>query len=198
MIVIKHRVNTIKGIKKTPIQYGVEIDLRSSLNSIHLHHDPFKKGVKFAKWIKFFNHKLLVLNVKEEGLENKILSILNFNNIKNFFFHDQTFSSMLKNMKKTNVSIRYSEFEKIKDNGKLFKYIKWVWIDNFTHLPKNKIFYKFLKKQQVKTCIVSPELVKLSRSKEIQKLKKEIKKKKYHFDAVCTKKIDLWNSKKNY
>ena len=172
MIIIKHRVNTLKEIKNTSKEYGVEVDLRSNLDSIYLHHDPFKKGIKFKKWIKYFNHKLLVLNVKEEGLEKKILIILKKYKINNYFFHDQTFSSMLKNMKTNKVSIRFSEFEKIKEKKKLFKYIKWVWIDNFTHIPRDKSFYKFLNKSKIKTCFVSPELVNLSRKKEILKLKK--------------------------
>ena len=76
MIIIKHRVNSISQIKKTPGKYGVEIDLRSDKKSIYLQHDPFKKGVKFQKWIKYYRHNLLVLNVKEEGLENNIIKIL--------------------------------------------------------------------------------------------------------------------------
>ena len=64
-------------------------------------------------------------------------------------------------MKSTKVSVRYSEFEKL-DNKILFKYIKWIWIDNFTKIPNDKKFYKFIKKNKLKTCIVSPELVKVS------------------------------------
>ena len=70
MIIVKHRVNTINEIKKINKEFGVEIDLRSNKSRIYLHHDPFKKGEDFSKWLKFYNHKLLVLNVKEEGLEN--------------------------------------------------------------------------------------------------------------------------------
>ena len=73
--------------------------MRSNKKLIYLHHDPFKKGVKFEKWIKSFKHRLIVLNVKEEGLEKKIIDILKKNKVHNFFFHDQTFSSLLKNMK---------------------------------------------------------------------------------------------------
>ena len=69
MIVVKHRVNKSKDLKKLSFKLGVEIDLRSHKNQIYLHHDPFKKGERFSKWIKNFNHKLIVLNVKEEGLE---------------------------------------------------------------------------------------------------------------------------------
>ena len=166
MIIIKHRVNTSKELKKLSVNFGAEIDLRSNNKDVYLHHDPFKKGELFSNWIKYFKHKLLVLNVKEEGLEQKIISILKKNNIRNFFFHDQTFSSLLKNMHKTNVSIRYSEFEDLKKIDKLFDSIKWVWLDNFNEIKINRKFYSFIKKKKVKICIVSPELVKKSRSKE--------------------------------
>ena len=58
--------------------------------------------------------------MKEEGLEPKILKILKKNNVRKYFFHDQTFSSLIKNMHKTKVSIRYSEFEELK---KLINYL---------------------------------------------------------------------------
>lgn len=192
MIIIKHRINKIKELDKTPFKYGVEIDLRSNINSIYLHHDPFKVGVKFNEWIKYFKHKLLVLNVKEEGLEKKIISILKKNKISNFFFHDQTFSSLLKNQKITKVSIRYSEFERLKNYSYLFKRIKWVWIDHFTKFPLKKNFYKILKKKNVKICIVSPELIKLNQKNKIKFLKNLIKKNNFKIDAVCTKYPELW------
>jgi hypothetical protein len=192
MIIVKHRVNTINEIKKINKEFGVEIDLRSNKSRIYLHHDPFKKGEDFSKWLKFYNHKLLVLNVKEEGLEKIISKILKKKKIYNYFFHDQTFSSMLKNMKSNKVSVRFSEYEKLEKRIFLFKYIKWIWIDNFTHLPKDQKFYTFLKKNKIKTCIVSPELVKISRKKEISQLRKENKKFGFTFDAVCTKKPLLW------
>ena len=119
MIIIKHRVNTIKEVKKIDNKFGIEIDLRSNKSKIYLHHDPLKKGEEFSKWIKFYNHRLLILNVKEEGLEKKILSTLKKYKINNYFFHDQTFSSMLKNMKSAKVSVRYSEYEKL-DNKNFY------------------------------------------------------------------------------
>ena len=192
MIIVKHRVNTINEVKKIDKKFGIEIDLRSNKSKIYLHHDPFKKGEEFSKWIKFYNHKLLILNVKEEGLEKKILSTLKKYKINNYFFHDQTFSSMLKNMKSAKVSVRYSEYEKLDNKKFLFKYIKWIWIDNFTKIPEDKKFYKFIKKNKIKTCIVSPELVKISRKSEILKLRKKNKKLGFNFDAVCTKNPFLW------
>ena len=194
MLIVKHRVNRIKKLKQTSKEFGVEIDLRSNNKSIYLNHDPFKRGEKFEKWIKSFRHKLVVLNVKEEGLEKKIIKILKKNNVKSFFFHDQTFSSLLTNMKKTSTSIRYSEFEEIKRKEYIFKYIKWLWIDHFTKFSLNKNFYKFLKKNKVKICLVSPELVnKKTAYKSILKIKKILLKKRFIIDAVCTKTPSVWS-----
>ncbi len=192
MILINHRVNSIKKLKSTPFNFGVEIDLRSEKNKIYLHHDPFKKGVSFEKWIKYYKHKIIVLNVKEEGLEKSILKILKKYRINNFFFHDQTFSTLLKNMSKTKVSVRYSEFEDLKNIKYLFKKIKWIWIDNFSGIKLEKKFYSYLKRKKVKICLVSPELVKKSRVSEVKKIILYLKKNNFTIDAVCTKKPDLW------
>jgi hypothetical protein len=192
MLIIKHRVNTIKQLKNTSTLFGVEIDLRSDQKDIYLHHEPFLKGVKFNQWIKHFKHKLIVLNVKEEGLEKKIIKILNKNKVNNYFFHDQTFSTLLKNMRNTKVSIRYSEHEEIKEKDKIFRYVKWVWLDHFTSFPLNLKFYKYLKKNKIKICIVSPELVSKKFSYKSKKLKEYILKKGFKIDAVCTKLPAIW------
>jgi hypothetical protein len=192
MMIIKHRINRAVDLKNTDKNFGVEVDLRSDKKNIYLHHDPFKKGEMFNKWIKNFKHKILVLNVKEEGLENKILKILKKNKVKNFFFHDQTFSSLLKNMKKTHVSIRHSEYENLQKTNYLFKKIKWLWIDNFNEIKLKKKFYLNLKKNKVKICLVSPELVKKERIKEIRKIIHYFNKNNFKIDAVCTKRPELW------
>lgn len=192
MLIIKHRINTISELKKTPKIFGVEIDLRSNKKNIYLHHNPFLKGVPLTNWVKHYDHKLIVLNVKEEGLESNIIKILKKNKIKNYFFHDQTFSTLLKNKRKTKVSIRTSEYEDLKKKNYLFRYIKWLWVDHFNKFELNKQLYNLLKKQKVKICIVSPELINKKYIKKIILLKKILKAKNYIIDAVCTKKPDLW------
>ena len=192
MLIIKHRINTSNKLKTVSKDFGVEIDLRSHKNEIYLHHDPFKKGELFTAWIKSYNHKLIVLNVKEEGLENKILKILKKSKIKNYFFHDQTFSSLLKSKNKINVSLRYSEYEDLKKTNELFDKIKWLWIDNFNEIKLKKKIYFFLKKRKVKICIVSPELVNKNRLNEIKKLFLYFKRNNFFIDAVCTKNPEIW------
>ena len=194
MILINHRVNSISKLLKTSVEFGVEADLRSEDKKIYLHHDPFKKGESFEKWVKYYKHKILILNVKEEGLEDMIIKILKKNKIKNFFFHDQTFSTLLKNMFKTRVSIRFSEYEDLKRKNYLFKKIRWLWLDNFNHIELSKKFYAYLKNKKVKICMVSPELIKKKRQNEIKKIINNLKKNKFNLDAVCTKKPKLWRA----
>ena len=80
-LIICHRKNTIKQLIDTPIEYGVEIDVRSYNNKIVLNHDPMRNGETFNNWIKKFNHKFLIINIKEEGLEKYIRKILKKKNI---------------------------------------------------------------------------------------------------------------------
>ena len=194
MILINHRVNSISKLLKTSVEFGVEADLRSEDKKIYLHHDPFKKGESFEKWIKYYKHKILILNVKEEGLEDMIIKILKKKKIKNFFFHDQTFSTLLKNMFKTRVSIRFSEYEDLKKKNYLFRKIKWLWVDNFNQIELSKKFYTYLKNKKVKICMVSPELIKKKRQNEIKKIINNLKKNKLYLDAVCTKNPKLWRT----
>ena len=194
MILIKHRVNKIKDLKKLDKAYGVEIDIRSKGKKLYLHHDPYVNGESFTKWLKHYNHKIIVLNVKEEGLESQIIKILKKNKINNFFFHDQTFSTLLKNMNSTKVSIRFSEYEDLKNKNFLFKKIKWLWCDNFTRIDLKYNFLKYLKRKKVKICLVSPELISLKRKKEIKKLYFNLKKKNLLPDAICAKNLKIWKN----
>ena len=194
MILIKHRVNKINDLNKLDKAYGVEIDIRSKGKKLYLHHDPYVNGESFTKWLKHYNHKIIVLNVKEEGLESQIIKILKKNKINNFFFHVQTFSTLLKNMNSTKVSIRFSEYEDLKNKNFLFKKIKWLWCDNFTRIDLKYNFLKYLKRKKVKICLVSPELVSLKRKKEIKKLYFNLKKKNLLPDAICAKNLKIWKN----
>ena len=155
-----------------------------------------KNGEALISWIKKYNHKLLIVNIKEEGLEIHIKKILKKNNIKNFFFLDQSFPFLIKTLdhKEKRCALRFSEFEDIKTIYNLKKKFNWVWVDHFTKFPLNKVISNNLKKMKVKICIVSPELVKKTSKQNIKKLRNLIKKKKIYIDAVCTKKPEIWEN----
>ena len=194
-LIICHRKNTIKQLIDTSTEYGVEIDVRSYNNKIILNHDPMKNGEFLDNWIRKYNHKFLIINVKEEGLEKYIIKILKNKKIKDFFFLDQSFPFLIKtlNSNETRCAIRFSEYEDIKTINNLKKKINWVWVDHFSKFPLNKSISNSLKKKNIKICIVSPEIVKKTSIQNLKKLKNSIQKKNIHIDAVCTKNPEIWN-----
>ena len=194
-LIICHRKNTIKQLIDTSTEYGVEIDVRSYNNKIILNHDPMKNGEFLDKWIRKYNHKFLIINIKEEGLEKYIIKILKNKKIKDFFFLDQSFPFLIKtlNSNETRCAIRFSEYEDIKTINNLKKKINWVWVDHFSKFPLNKSISNSLKKKKIKICIVSPEIVKKTSIQNLKKLKNSIQKKNIHIDAVCTKNPEIWN-----
>ena len=194
-LIICHRKNTIKQLIDTPTEYGVEIDVRSYNNKIILNHDPMKNGEFLDNWIRKYNHKFLIINIKEEGLEKYIIKILKNKKIKDFFFLDQSFPFLIKtlNSNETRCAIRFSEYEDIKTINNLKKKINWVWVDHFSKFPLNKSISNSLKKKNIKICIVSPEIVKKTSIQNLKKLKNFIQKKNIHIDAVCTKNPEIWN-----
>ena len=193
MIIINHRVNTINKLKNTPKEYGVEVDLRSNGHDIIIHHDPFKKGLLFKDWLQYFDHKTLILNVKEEGLEQVILNYLNKKKITDYFFLDQSFPFLIKysGILKGKSAVRFSEYESSSSVLNLKKIINWVWVDYFNFFPLDYTTYLNFKNEGFKICLVSPELQGFG-EEEILKLKSFLLKSNINADAVCTKNPKLW------
>ena len=135
--IICHRRNDINSLISTPIKYGVEVDLRTYNSKLIINHDPFEDGVRFKEWINFYNHGTLILNVKEDGLEEQIISLLNKNNISSFFFLDQAFPTIIKMIRngESRCALRVSEYETIENILKLSNKLDWVWLDMFTKFP---------------------------------------------------------------
>jgi len=194
MMIINHRVNTIEKLKATPPECGVEIDLRPYGEKIILNHEPFKDGEEFEEFLKHYNHSLLILNVKSEGIEERVLELVNKYNIKDFFFLDVTFPFMIKYINKgiKNFAVRFSEFESIQTCLNLIDKVEWVFVDNFTRLPIENNSFKILRKH-FKICIVSPELLK----REEISLTKGIMEKN-PIDAILTDNIENWCKNENY
>ena len=134
---ILHRINTIELLEKTPHNLGVEVDIRSNGENLIIHHDPFKAGEYFKEWLKLYNHGTLILNVKEEGLEDELIAIMSTYQIEDFFFLDQSFPFLLKTIKtgETRCALRVSEYEDINTVLNLMGKVQWVWVDCFTTFP---------------------------------------------------------------
>ena len=194
MIIISHRRNTISELLSTPVKYGIEVDIRSSLNKLTIHHDPFSEGECFNSWIELYKHETLILNVKEEGLEQRLISCMEENNITNFFFLDQSFPFLIKwaNYGEKRCAVRISEFESIDTALSLSGKVDWIWVDCFSRFPLNKSDYIRLKNAEFKLCLVSPELQGRTDESDILDLKLLLKSNGFKMDAVCTKRADLW------
>ena len=96
MIRIAHRRNTVAELDATPQTLGVEVDIRTRNNSLIVHHDAFAEGELLESWLEHYHHGLLVLNVKEEGLEERLGDLMDRRGIEDFFFLDQSFPFLLK------------------------------------------------------------------------------------------------------
>ena len=72
-----HRVNSLEQLKSIPKDYGLEIDIRSEGDEVILHHDPFKTGETLQVFLEKYSHKGLILNSKTEGIEKRVLEIMN-------------------------------------------------------------------------------------------------------------------------
>src|SRR3990167_1998804 len=96
MILVSHRRNTIEQLRETPTHYGVEVDIRSEGGRLIIHHDAFAGGEDFERWLDHYRHRLLILNVKEEGLEQRLLALMAAKKIDAFFFLDQSFPFLVK------------------------------------------------------------------------------------------------------
>ena len=193
MEIISHRINTIESLKDTPFEFGVEIDIRTYGNKLILAHEPFYEGTDFLKWIKYYNHGTLILNVKEEGLENFIIKIMKERNIKDFFFLDQSLPFMIKTTKfgERRSAVRLSEYESIETVLKFSGSLDWVWVDCFNNFSISKAQYKMLKENGFKLCLVSPELQGHNKSM-INQFKEIMQQEKIFFDAICTKYSKMW------
>ena len=190
-----HRVNTVNQLISIDTNYGVEIDIRSYKDNLVLTHEPYENGENFDNWLEYYNHKIVILNIKEEGLEDKVLSLIKKHKVKNYFFLDQSFPNLIRyiNNGMSKTAIRISEFENIKNANNLIGLADWIWIDCFTKFPLTGSEMKALKKH-FNICIVSPELQGRNDKSEISQFAENIR--SYNIDDVyvCTKFPDLWGS----
>ncbi len=194
--IIRHRCNTIDDLKSTPPELGVEIDLRTNDRDLIVAHDPFAAGPLFSDWIKHYKHQFLILNVKEEALEQSVLEVLDHHDVSEFFFLDQTFPFLLKTALagERRCAVRVSEFESVETALAMSDLIDWVWVDTFTKLALSRAEAQALKGAGLKLCLVSPDLLGRTAPEDIDDIQAEIRREAITINAVCTKFPERWTS----
>lgn len=197
MLWVNHRINQISGLSAVSVANGCEIDLRSDLHrpgAIHLSHDPWVRGDDFSAWVAEFKRLGLrgpiILNTKEDGLEERVMDILAQAGVENWFFLDTALPTLVKHTKfngRRKFAVRLSAHEPPQAIEPFRGAADWVWVDCFGGEPVAASWVASLK-PGFKVCLVSPELQqadlpsRLSQFAELYKLA----------DAVCTKKPDVW------
>ena len=195
MLIISHRVNKIKDLVNTSCELGVEIDIRSNKEKLYLHHDPYVVGEDLETWLEEYNHAALILNVKEEGLESKLIGLMKKYKIDNYFFLDQSFPFLIKtaNAGESRCAVRISEYEHIETVMSLSGKVDWVWVDCFNHFPLTKNDATRLQIEGgFKLCFVSPELQGRDNLEGVKNYRGLIESIGIKGDAVCTKHPNLW------
>ena len=196
MKLISHRRNTLAELIATPEQYGIEVDIRSYGDKLVIHHDPFVEGEHFESWIAQYRHGTLILNVKEEGLEARLIDLMKAHGIDDYFFLDQSFPFLVKwsRLGEHRCAVRVSEFESVDTALSLAGKVDWVWVDCFTRFPLDGGDAARLKDAGFRLCLVSPELQGRDAALEIPQMIRLLAEQGIVADAVCTKRPDLWEA----
>ncbi len=193
MQIIRHRTNRLADLALLDRSWGAEIDIRSRNGRLILSHDPHKNGEPFDRFVQSFSRRgqqgPLVLNTKEDGLEEEILKTLKRFQVNNYFFLDTTVPTTVRLAVKGNLpyfAVRASEFEPVEAALRFKNRVDWVWVDCFSGRPAPVSMIRKLA-AHFRVCLVSPELpgYPLSAIRRFKGLG-------LISDAVCTKAPELW------
>jgi hypothetical protein len=192
-----HRINTVEELKTIPVAYGIELDLRDNTQGdVYMAHEPFVSGELFDDFLQHYHHAFIILNIKSERIEYRVLELLRKYGVSDYFFLDSSFPMIYKLSCEghRNSAIRFSEYECIDTVLAMKNLVKWVWVDCFSKNPLTKEIYQILKTAGFRLCFVSPELQ--NQPEKIDEYKTYFHANQIELDMVCTKvyNIDKWNS----
>jgi hypothetical protein len=134
----------------------------------------------------------LILNIKSERIEHRVLELVRRANVRDYFFLDCSFPMIraLVREGEQRIAVRFSEFEPVESALSLAGQVEWAWVDCFTRMPLDERTYSLLK-QHFKLCAVSPEL----QGRDVATIADYANElSRFPIDAVCTKRPDLWQA----
>ena len=191
MIILSHRgywktaeeKNTIRAFERSfSMGFGTETDIRDYESELVISHDiADEKCIKvkdFLQIYKNFNKSLpLALNIKADGLQLKLKSLIVEYNIENYFVFDMSVPDSLGYLNPgMKVFTRESEFE---TEPSFYEQADGVWMDEFRTPWITPQRIKHHLDNDKKICVVSPELHQmehLSRWKDYKAVSKDFDK----------------------
>lgn len=170
MIIISHRGYwkdyDIENNKKISFErsfdmgYGIETDLRDFNGEIVISHDvPCGNEMTLEEVLDIMNGRdlLLALNIKEDGISDRIESILDKYKCVNYFVFDMSLPELYYEVNNTNLKV-FTGCSDINRNTPLLEETSGVWLDSFQELWYERgVIDRFLKCEK-KVCIVSEDL----------------------------------------
>jgi hypothetical protein len=145
--------------------YGIETDVRDFNEELVISHDiPISVCYSFEEFLLLYvelSHNVeyppcLAINIKSDGLQNKVKSLLEKYQIKNYFLFDMsvpdTFGYIAKNL------TTFSRVSELEGNDTLNEISDGIWLDQFYDSWYDGDFIIRLVEKYNKVCVVSPEL----------------------------------------
>ncbi len=157
MEIVAHRINSIAGLREVPVEFGTEIDIRADGSTLVLNHEPFLGGERLTDYMDEYRHRLLVLNIKEAGIEDEVLRIVRAHGVALYFLLDVEFPYIYRAARRGEraIAMRFSEEESLETVLHYQGKVDWVWIDTISRLPLDaKNMGSLL---GFKSCLVCPE-----------------------------------------
>ncbi|MDD3150914.1 MAG: hypothetical protein PHV68_08770 [Candidatus Gastranaerophilales bacterium] len=170
MIILSHRgywkIVDEKNSKEAFIRsfesgFGTETDVRDFNSELVISHDiPDKNCMSFEEFLKIYceydKTLPLAINIKSNGLSDKLLQLLKEYDIQNYFVFDMSIPESLSYLKRElKIFTRQSEYEK---EPVFYAESQGVWLDCFLEdwIDEKTVINHLLNNKKV--CIVSPEL----------------------------------------
>ena len=157
---------------------------------------PFSQEYCSKNGLKNTNMIFFIVNIKEEGIEQKVQDLLSARGVERYFFLDVSVPFMVKLTSKgiTNFAVRFSEYESLSLAKRFSKLLNWIWIDSFYKFNHSFDDLLYIKELNLIPCFVSPELQGRFDLSEVQYIKNLAAKAFGDDYYVCTKHPEFWQS----
>jgi len=174
VVIIAHRgfwknsceKNTVLAFKRALSGgYGIETDVRDFNEELVISHDiPVSVEYSFEAFLLLYvelsygveHPPCLAINIKSDGLQNKLNSLLEKHSIKNYFLFDMSVPDALGYVAKNLTT--FSRVSELEDNHALNEITSGIWLDQFYDDWYDSDLIVRLVKKYNKVCVVSPEL----------------------------------------
>lgn len=183
MIILSHRgawqsseeKNSINAFHRSfQLSFGTETDIRDYKGELVISHDiPNENNITLQEFLEIYNQYdkflPLALNIKADGLQDKLKVLFEQYNIENYFVFDMSVpDGMIYVKEKLTAFTRHSEYE---NPPAYYEFANGVWLDQFNNdwITEEVIIHHL--KNRKKICIVSPELHKRNNKQFWEKLK---------------------------